>query len=281
MAKQLKMFSQGFRQCDSIETVYNEDTANVSLVTDMLLYVRKTWGMVFGRDTYIQGTFHGFGWSWDQFVGTRPTPIRMPRPYIEQNKLISSKIFTEQKIMEQVAAYPGVTNRIAKKLREGTMYKIGETNCDKKFVAMNPSDRSGYRANGIDLIKCNENLAEAYLAFIAKGKSIKGWVKTDMMVEEFQERYPDVKLFKEGMNVYEQFLAHLDSAGAFFNRACELYDVKGLVNLKETYVNSFDFEEQIRAVYGNKVKHYFDDILKNKKNAINLKMVYQFNTKKV
>ena len=279
--KQKELFAQGLVAKEVLATSYNEETANVDLITDFMYFVRRTYGMIFAKDMFVKGSYLGFNWAWEYFLGTKRTPIRMPRAYVEGNKLISQKIFTERKIMDLMTAYPGISRRTSKKLKEGILVKIGESNCDKQFVSLNPGDREGLHTNGIELVKVNEDLRQAYLAFIAKGKREGSWDQVHQMVEEFYRRYPEQTLFKEGMNAEEQFLAHLDSAGAFFNRACEMYDVRGLVNLKETYVCSLDFKEQIKGVYGKRVAHYFDDILKNRTNAINRKMCYSFNTKKV
>lgn len=253
-------------------TEYNADTANVDLITDLMYYVRRSMGMTFGCDNRVEGLYHTFGWSMDQFTGVRPTPIRMPRAYIEENKLVSQKVFTTSKVMQALVTYPGISNRNQKKYREGIRAKMWETGCDSKFMAMNPSDRAGDSSYELELAKVNIDLKEAYLAFIDK----KNWGKVHEMIKKYEEDYPEIPLFKSGMTVEEQFLAHLDSAGYFLNRAADFNNIKGLVSLKDTYVSSFTFEEKIREKYKDRVKHYFDDILVSKGHAESIKMYYNF-----
>lgn len=267
--------SKSYDKSGIIFTNYNSSVANEELLMDMVLYVRRTCGVAFAPKTQIKGDYCCNLWEWDQFTNVKRQPISMPRPYIYENKLISEKVFAEREVMEKLWCYPGLPNRNKKKLREGIALKIGHAGVDSRFVAMNASDRSGDRTNGVELSKINMNLREAYLSFIDKGKG-NGWGFLEKMTLEFHKRYPEVQLFKAGMNVQEQLLAHLDSAGYFFNRMCVDLNVRNLVNIKETYVSSLNFEQQIRGIYKDKVAHYFDDILQNHQHAEDIKMRYKY-----
>ena len=258
---------------------YNEATGNTYLITDLMYYIRKTLGITFGPSNVPYDLKRWtWGYAMDQFKGCRKTPIKMPRAHIEQNQLVSRLVFTDWHIMKTYATFPGIPNNNKKKYGQGIRLKAYETSADTRFMALNAGDRSGDRSYMLAMGNINADLEEDYKAFINRSKS-KMWDQIHKMIDVYKQEVPNgPSPCKEGMTIEEQFLAHLDSAGAFFNKGMDEYcRENNLVSFKDTYKCSLDFEEEIRKAYGNeRVGRYFDVILKSKEEAAKIMMYYKY-----
>ncbi len=268
---------KAFVDARCLVTNYNEKTANTFLITDYVYYIRKTFGLMFApeKNSFNYGTL---SWAVDQFTCCRRTPIKMPRPYIEGNQLVSRLNFTEKSIMEAYIAFPGINNNNKVKYNLGIRSKAYERNFDSRYIALNPSDRAGNNSYVLSFENINSDLEKDYEKFISNA-NMRNWKMIHDMIKKYKEDVPNgPSICKEGMTVEEQFLAHLDSAGAFFNKGLHEYcEENGIPCYKDTYKCSLDFEKDIRKAYGeDRVGRYFDVILKNKDNAANIMMYYKY-----
>ena len=255
---------------------YDETLANLDLCTNFVAYARKTYGIVLGCMRDDPYRFVCPNWWFNRFVTSRSgRPMRLTPSYItkEYGGGFNVPDFAMKRALEQLSSYPGINDRTHYKLDNGILLK-GFEGVEAKYLALSPSDIDGIRTNYIPVDMMPKSLEIAYKVVLSKSN----WQVVEEYHNAVMEKYPGFTFFKSGMNVVEQVLAHLDSAGYYIASVLDSNRdrIKGANNVNQNYVSSLDFREEFEKVYGDKVSHYFENILKNKDHACSIKMYYQF-----
>jgi hypothetical protein len=201
--------------------------------------------------------------------------MRLPASYIakEYKEGVTDRDYAEKRVLEQLSSYPSISDRTHPKLDYGIIFKGFEGKVDPVYMAANPSDIDGIRTNYICLDMMPKSLAESYKSVCSK----RNWDKVEDMMVALQKKYPNFTYFKAGMNVIEQALAHIDSAGYYIASILDKNRdrISGAEYGLNDYKCSFDYREKLEKAYGKeKVSHYFDDILISRKHAQEIKMCY-------
>ena len=254
---------------------YDETTANVTYLTDFMKYFRTTYQITIGRVVEDPNRFGCANWWFNRFVGSRSgRPMRLTRSYMifKYGDVSKIKNFDKLRVLEQFSSYPGLSDRTRAKLDQGVVFPGYEMPFEPSYMAINPSDIDGERTKSICLDMMLKSLNESYKAVVHK----HNWHNVEDLLAAYQNEYPGFTFFKAGMNVVEQTLAHLDSAGYYLASVLDRNRnlISGAVNVEKDYVCSFDYREQLESKYD--VKHYFKDLLVSKKKANEQKMCYIF-----